>query len=186
MKLMQKFSLGSFSVLFLLVAQSSTTFAFQQYADQSAYSQSAVAAAIPTCSDTDGRALNINNLEVITWKKTTKDQYQDRSLVQGVVTKVYSGKASHNHFAIDLNGDNQGDLEVIYNTSFGALPEIKLGMTVIACGDYITVGPHARLPSPMGAIIHWVHYNPGDRDGGRHPHGFLVIQGKTFGFPTTK
>lgn len=98
------------------------------------------------------------------------------------MTKIYPSRTGHTHFAIDLNGDRSGDLEVIYNDEFGELPRIQVGMQITACGDYITVGPRARLPSPMGAIIHWVHYNPGDRDGGRHPHGFLIISGKPYGF----
>ena len=108
-----------------------------------------------------------------------------RALIQGVVTQLYSNKTGHTHFAISIDGDTRGDIEVIYNDEFGNLPMIQAGMQVVACGDYITVGPKARLPSPMGAIIHWVHYNPGDRDGGRHKHGFLVINGKTFGMPST-
>jgi hypothetical protein len=135
------------------------------------------------CPNGMGGALAFNNAQVLQWKKTTSDQYHDRALVQGKVTKVYPDHTGHTHFAIDLNGDTSGDLEVIYNDEFGALPRIQVGLMVIACGDYITVGPQARLPSPNGAIIHWVHYNPGTRDGGRHPHGFVVIGGKPYGYP---
>jgi hypothetical protein len=70
---------------------------------------------------------------------------------------------------------------VIYNIEFGALPALSIGMNVAACGDYITVGPNAQLPSPEPAIIHWVHVNPGTRDGGAHPSGFLVINNQAYG-----
>jgi hypothetical protein len=139
-----------------------------------------------TCVGKDGKGLQYNNDEVMDWKTSTPDQYIDRSLVAGTVTKVLLTRKTHIHFAIDLDGNRTGDLEVIYNLSFGELPKIEIGSQVIACGDYITVGPKARQPSPLGAIIHWVHYNPGDRDGGRHPHGFVIINGKPFGHPTTK
>ena len=168
---MKKFSLASLSLLILLLAQSS---AFAQLPKT------------VTCADGLGGVLAVDNQEVLNWKRTTKDQFQDRSLVQGTISKLFADATGHTHFAIDLNGDRAGDLEVIYNDEFGSLPILQVGMTVMACGDYITVGPHARRPSPMGAIIHWVHYNPGDRDGGRHPHGFLVIQGRLYGFPSRK
>jgi hypothetical protein len=99
-----------------------------------------------------------------------------------VVTNVYPDKTGHAHFAINLDQSSAGDIEIIYNDEFGALPRLQPGTQVVACGDYITAGPRSRLPSPMGAIIHWVHYNPGTRDGGAHPHGFLYIGGQVYGF----
>ena len=136
-----------------------------------------------SCVGRDGRPLSHeNNEQILQWKRSTRDQFHNRGLASGMVTAIYPSRNGHTHFAIDLNGDHSGDLEVIYNDEFGRLPAIRIGMQVTACGDYITVGPHARLPSPMGGIIHWVHFNPGDRDGGRHPHGFLLISGKPYGF----
>lgn len=134
-----------------------------------------------TCLDQNHEMMPFRNQEVLQWKQSTPDQTLKRALVQGVVTQMYPSKTGHTHFAIDLNGDRKGDLEVIYNDNFGGLPTVSVGTKVVACGDYITVGPRARLPSPMGAIIHWVHYNPGNRDGGKHKHGFLIINGKPFG-----
>jgi hypothetical protein len=134
-----------------------------------------------TCLDHQHEALPYLNEQVIQWKKSTPDQTLKRALVNGVVTQIYPSKTGHAHFAITLDGDAKGDLEVIYNDDFGRLPAVQTGMKVVACGDYITVGPKARLPSPMGAIIHWVHHNPGDRDGGAHKHGFLIINGTPYG-----
>jgi hypothetical protein len=139
---------------------------------------------LPFCLDNQRQALPINNAQVMRWKQNTPDQYKNRGYVQGVITEVFPDRTDHNHFAVDLDGRPGGDIEIIYNQDFGALPPLSPGMMVQACGDYITVGPRARRPSPMGAIIHWVHYNPGDRDGGRHPHGFLAIQGRVYGFST--
>jgi hypothetical protein len=137
-----------------------------------------------TCLDNNHQALGFLNQQVLEWKRTTPDQTLKRALIKGVVVKNYPSKTGHTHFAISIDSDQNGDIEVIYNDDFGALPPIQIGSQVIACGDYITVGPHARLPSPMGAIIHWLHHNPGDRDGGKHKHGFLVINGKTYGMET--
>ena len=123
--------------------------------------------------------MGFNNTQVENWEKTTKDQFLARGMVQGQITKVYPNETGHNHFAISL-GNGQG-IEVIYQYAFGALPTLQVGMNVIACGDYITVGPHAHEPSPMPAIIHWVHWNPGNRDGGIHPGGFVVINNVAYG-----
>ena len=137
---------------------------------------------VPECLGQDHEQLSINNNQVIQWRESTKDQFHSRALVQGVITNVYPEKTGHAHFAINLDHVAAGDIEIIYNQEFGHLPVLQPGMTVVACGDYITAGPRSRLPSPMGAIIHWVHYNPGDRDGGVHPHGYLVINGQPYGF----
>lgn len=136
-----------------------------------------------TCLDENHESLPYLNDQVMEWKTSTPDQTLKRAMIHGTVTQIFSKKTGHTHFAINIDQDPSGDIEVIYNDNFGELPKIQLGMKVVACGDYITVGPKARLPSPMGAIIHWLHHNPGDRDGGRHKHGFLVINGRTYGSP---
>lgn len=142
------------------------------------------AAPNPSCLDPYRQSLPVNNAEPLRWKQSTPDQFKARAYVQGVLTDLYPDRTGHTHFAIDLDGKPGGDIEIIYNQKFGDLPVLRVGMMVQACGDYITVGPRAHRPSPMGAIVHWVHYNPGDRDGGRHPHGFLIIQGQLYGFST--
>lgn len=134
-----------------------------------------------TCLDLNHEALPFQNEQVMQWKVSTPDQTIKRALIEGTVTQRFSDHSGHVHFAINIDIKPEGDIEVIYNNNFGSLPSIQVGMRVIACGDYITVGPRARRPSPMGAIIHWVHYNPGDRDGGKHKHGFLIINEKPFG-----
>ena len=132
------------------------------------------------CLDNSNQNMRYNNSQVINWEQTTADQFKDRGMVQGTITKIYPSQTGHTHFAIGLG--NGSGIEVIYNNEFGALPRLVIGMTVSACGDYITVGPSAHLPSPMPAILHWVHYNPGTRDGGRHPGGFLIINNLPYGF----
>jgi hypothetical protein len=139
-----------------------------------------------TCLDTNHEAMPYQNTEVLQWKRSTPDQTLKRALINGVVTGIYASKTGHTHFSMSIDGDRIGDIEVIYNDDFGSLPAIQVGQAVVACGDYITVGPRARLPSPMGAIIHWLHHNPGDRDGGRHKHGFLIINGRPYGIPTSR
>jgi hypothetical protein len=124
--------------------------------------------------------LAIDNEQVLNWKKSTKNQYLDRGFVSGVVVDVYQDRNSHDHFEIMIGKDRSEILEVVYNKSFGALPPIRVGMRVEACGDYITSNqPTAKYPkpSPAGAIIHWVHMNPS----GGHEDGFLRIDGKLYG-----
>ncbi len=134
------------------------------------------------CLDKQRQSMTYNNSQVVTWESSTPDQYLDRGLVYGTIQTIYPNKTGHTHFALSMAGG--GGIEIIYNDEFGELPALKPGMQVIACGDYITVGPKARLPSPMPAILHWVHFNPGTRDGGRHPGGFLIIGGSPYGFTT--
>ena len=134
------------------------------------------------CLADNGQPLPIMNQQVLVWKTSTQDQFMSRALVSGPIASIFPDRNGHTHFAINLNDDPAADLEVVYNEEFGALPpHLSNGMMVIACGDYITVGPQARLPSPMGGIIHWVHYNPGTRDGGRHKSGFLIINNQPYG-----
>jgi hypothetical protein len=138
--------------------------------------------AVPQCLDDFRTPMGLNNQTVLKWRTSTQNQFKSRGFIQGVITNIFPDQTGHAHFAVNLDQASGGDIEIIYNQEFGHLPNLAPGMTVVACGDYITAGPQSRLPSPMGAIIHWVHYNPGDRDGGRHPHGFLMINGQTFGY----
>jgi hypothetical protein len=139
---------------------------------------------IPACKAYN-RDLPINNDQVLHWKRTTKNQFQERGHVKGPVVDTFTDKNRHEHFEIKLGKKDDDTLEVIYNQEFGALPTIQLGMEVEACGDYITstaqAGPYP--PSPSGAIIHWVHFSPKPA---RHPHGYLVIDGKLYGMETDK
>lgn len=127
-----------------------------------------------------GRDLPINNRQILHYKRTTSNQFQERGHVKGPITALYSDRNGHAHFQIRL-GNQPGDtLEVIYNEDFGPLPELQEDSMVEACGDYITSiaksGPYPA--SPDGAIIHWVHMNP--RNVG-HASGFLIIDNVLYG-----
>lgn len=123
-----------------------------------------------------GRNLPINNQQVLHWKRTTPNQFQERGHVIGPITYIFPDRNGHDHFVINIGRTDQDTLEVIYNQDFGVTPEPRIGMMVEACGDYITStaqsGPYP--PSPVGAIIHWVHINPAGRG---HDPGFLVMDG---------
>lgn len=128
-----------------------------------------------------GKVISANNEQVIRWKKSTANQFKERGHVLGIVTKIYDDRPSHDHFQIQLAQEPGATLEVIYNSAFGALPELQVGDKVQACGDYITStaqsGPYPA--SPDGAIIHWVHRNP--RPSG-HDHGFVIVNDRLYGF----
>ena len=139
------------------------------------------------CLDTQKQAMPFNNQSVMSWRTGTPSQYHNRGFVQGTVSNIYPRKVNaqgftHTHFAVNIDQAGAGDVEIIFNDEFGPLPNIALGMNVVACGDYITADATSALPSPMGAIIHWVHYNPGNRDGGAHPDGFVIVNNAPFGF----
>jgi hypothetical protein len=134
----------------------------------------------PAC-EAKGQLIAVNNLQVIQWKKNTPNKYEARANVFGKITGFYTDKNGHDHFQIQIGPDPKDTIEVIYNQHFGELPDdLFEGMMVQACGDYITAiaksGPYP--PSPDGAIIHWLHYSPRNS----HDHGFLVIEGKVFGY----
>lgn len=135
--------------------------------------------AAPLCS-AYGRPLPVNNEQILRWKKSTNNQFKERGHVLGRVTKVYPSRPNHDHFQIAFSDEPGATLEVVYNSAFGALPELKNGDVIQACGDYITStaqsGPYPA--SPDGAIIHWVHRNP--RNSG-HEHGFVVVNDKVYG-----
>jgi hypothetical protein len=130
------------------------------------------------------------NDAVIEWKRATPNQFKARAHVQGRYVRTLKVRPSHVHFELRLatpesaSASPAESIELIYNREFGDMPpEFTPNSEVSACGDYITANASAGRyePSPLGAIIHWVHFNPGDRDGGKHPHGFVWVAGKLFG-----
>lgn len=139
----------------------------------------AAGAHAPDCMSR-GRLLPINNSEVLEYKKTSKEQFRSRGHIEGTVTKVYGGKASHYHFQATIGPNKADTIEIIYNKSFGEIPNIAIGSQVQACGDYITARvPSGRYPaSPDGALIHWVHHSPNPR---KHDHGFVILDGVVYG-----
>ncbi len=133
---------------------------------------------IPECMG-HGTALPVDNAEVIHWKESTANQTLERAHVQGTIDRLFPTEHGHNHFEIQIGPNATDTLEVVYNISFGALPQLKVGMSIEACGDYIT-STHAtsQYPaSPSGAIIHWIHRS----DTPKHDAGFLMINNALYG-----
>ncbi len=131
----------------------------------------------PTCT-VRGKALEVNNKAISLWKRSTPNQYINRGHAEGKITQLYPNQRGHQHFAIRLNNTDD-TLEIIYNTSFGKLPSLKVGMDVEACGDYITAtresGPYPA--SPDGAILHWVHVATHTS----HESGYLELNDVVYG-----
>ncbi len=133
---------------------------------------------MPDCLGDEGDALVVDNAQVLLWKTTTKNQFKARARVQGVLVEVYRDKNTHKHFAIQIGDESSDRLEVIYEKSFGPLPDLRPGMQVEACGDYITSTRDSKYPrSPDDAIIHWVHKSNSDH----HPSGYVAIDGVAYG-----
>ncbi len=139
--------------------------------------QSSLVNASPQCLNRAGQNLAIDNNSTLSMEQTTPNQYTTQAHVVGVISDIYPDHNGHQHFAISFTGVT-GGIEVVYNAGFGDLPDLNIGMTVEACGEYITSNAAtAQYPaSPMGAIIHWVHKNP-NQGAGAHPSGYLVING---------
>lgn len=128
-----------------------------------------------------GRNIPVNNQQVLHWKRTTSNQFRERARIQGVVVDVFPDKNGHEHFEINIGKHGEDVIEVIYNQDFGAVPNVRVGMQVEACGDYITsTAPSGPYPaSPSGAIIHWVHMNPKHRG---HEAGYMMLDGVLYGW----
>lgn len=134
---------------------------------------------LPNCPG----APSVNNEQVLQWKESTQSGYTGRAFVQGVVVGTLVDRGSHLHLEIDLSNvsNTRSDhLEVVYNKQFGEVPTYRQGSMVQACGDYITSTQRngGYDPSPVGAIIHWIHMSPKEN---RHPSGFLAIDGQVTG-----
>ena len=126
---------------------------------------------VPSCM-VNGANLPVNNQQVLNWKHTTANQFLARAHVQGTITQVYPDRNGHRHFAIRLDEVKSDTLEIVFNDAFGKVVDLRVGLTVEACGDYITSeAATSQYPaSPDGAILHWVHANP---KGQGHPSGYL-------------
>jgi hypothetical protein len=140
--------------------------------------QATAAQPVPDCQANAG-VLAVNNAEVIQWKQTTQNQFHSRAHVLGTLTKVFADHSGHHHMEVKIGNGAGDDVEVIYNEAFGAMPALAPGMTVEACGDYITSNaPSGQYPaSPDGAIVHWVHKS----NNANHPSGYVVIDGVVCG-----
>ena len=133
----------------------------------------------PSCLS-NGVELAANNEQVVQWKKSTANQFLARGHVTGTVSQVYPDKNGHKHFEIHLDTPAGDPLEIVYNVSFGGLPTIQKGMSVEACGDYITSNQAtAQYPaSPDGGILHWIHKSP--KPSG-HASGYVEIDNVIYG-----
>ncbi len=142
-------------------------------------SQLGMADSAPQCL-AYGWNLPVNNSQVLHWERTTPNQFQERAHIQGTLIQIYPSQNGHDHIQVQIGNSPDQTIEVIYNEDFGATPSLYVGMSVEACGDYITStaqsGPYP--PSPDGAILHWVHLNPRGRG---HDPGFLVLDGTLCG-----
>lgn len=127
---------------------------------------------LPPCLN-KGTPIGTNNDQVISWKRTTKNQFHSRAHVEGKLTQVYPDRSGHHHFQIQISSSDPDTLEIIYNEAFGSVPALKVGAHIEVCGDYITSNQRYRgFPqSPDGAIVHWVHRSPSSH----HPSGYLVV-----------
>ena len=131
------------------------------------------------CKD-GNKDLAINETDILNWKLTSANQFAARGHIDGKIYAVYPDKNGHDHFGVQFGTDSQETIEVIYNISFGALPELKISDDVEACGDYITSNaPTGKYPaSPDLAILHWVHRS---NSPAQHGNGFVKVNGVIYG-----
>ncbi len=131
------------------------------------------------CND-HGRAMSLNNDQVIKWKTSQPNNFRARGYVNGTVDEIFPDMTGHHHFSVKIGEQANDHVEVIYQINFGHMPEPRIGDQVVACGDFINSYAQSGgyQPSPDGAIIHWVHRNP---DGHGHDDGFVILNGTLFG-----
>ncbi|MCO5141825.1 MAG: hypothetical protein M9962_01900 [Oligoflexia bacterium] len=148
--------------------------------------QSAVAA-LPECKDQNRKPMRENNRQVLDWKRSSKNQFKSRALIVGELKSTILNRGSHLHLQVDLfkdigdETDTIDHIEIVYNKSFGNITNLQPGAEVVACGDYITAREKAGNypPSPMGAIVHWVHASNNPQ---KHSSGYLLIDGELYGY----
>lgn len=148
-------------------------------------------AALPDCLD-GKQVLPVDNDQVLFWKDNTANQFLARAHVSGYVallpgkTKPVVKDGDHIRVAVQIGSQTDNLIEVIYNVAFGRIPEknVQVGMPAEICGDYITANKQAGpyKPSPVGAIIHWVHINP---KGKGHDSGYVSINSALYGQDAT-
>ncbi len=133
-----------------------------------------------SCLDNSGKELPAINEQVLQWKASTPNQFLARGHVTGVIQNIYPIRNGHYHFQAQIGPKLTDTIEVIYNISFGQINNIVPGLSVEACGDYITSTAPTQTyqPSPDGAIIHWIHRSP---DQHRHASGYLIINNILYG-----
>lgn len=137
--------------------------------------------AVPECF-AKKTVLPVNNEQVLQFKDRQPNQALTRGNILGTLTRIFPDKNGHTHFEINIGNQSDDVVEVIFNDDFGPINmELKPGMRVQACGDFINSSkPAKQYPaSPSGAIIHWLHLNPKNQG---HEHGFLWIDGRLFGY----
>jgi hypothetical protein len=78
-------------------------------------------------------------------------------------------ESAHEGFLLRLSSDCNVVVRVEANTDFTGAFALRQGETVVVRGEYEYY--------PRGGVIHWTHRDPR----GRHPDGFVQIDGKTFG-----
>ena len=135
----------------------------------------------PTCLDENNHVLEYNNEVVVTWVKTTPNQYHSRAHINGTVVRLYGMQGDHHHLSVQIGNNVTEVIEVIYNQAFGKIVrQVEVGSTLQACGDYITSNKATGRyrASPDGAILHWVHHSTNPN---RHPDGYLMIDGNLYG-----
>jgi len=127
-----------------------------------------------------GQALPVMNEQVLQWRASEPSGFKSRALINGTVDEVFPDATGHRHFSIRIGVNPDDHIEVIYNESFGAMPEPVTGEAVAACGDFIvaTQQNNGYAPSPDGAIIHWVHAS----DSPNHDSGFVILNGQIYGY----
>lgn len=141
-------------------------------------------AKMPVCMD-GPTEMKVDNRRILEFKRSTRNQYLDRGFVEGRVVVAPEVKNDHDHFSISIGPGSRDTIEIIYNSNFGDMSAIRVGDRVVVCGDYITANARTGSydPSPDGAIIHWVHFNPGTRtSSSNHEHGFIMAGSDLIGF----
>ena len=146
-------------------------------AEQSYDPNGAIAGGTEQCMG-NGQVLGDMDQEVLQIRATQPSGYKTRAYITGTVDQVFSDQTGHRHFSLKVGPNADDHIEVIYNQSFGAMPQAQIGDSAAACGDFIvaTQSNGGYPPSPDGALIHWVHKSTGG-----HESGFVILNGVLYG-----
>lgn len=127
-----------------------------------------------------GQVLPLMNTQALQWKTTQRSGYHSRVLISGTVDQVFPDQTGHHHFSVKIGPNPNDHIEVIFNEGFGSMPDVRVGDSAEACGDYIvaTSSNGGYPPSPDGALVHWVHKSPNPS---QHDDGFVILNGTMYG-----
>lgn len=129
------------------------------------------AQSLPICKDRGGQVLQPSASALKHYVDSNNDR-RPQVFVQGVVKEVLPedkyGKP-HQKYVLSVSGIK---VQLVHGSNYERLP-LQVGSQILVCGEFLNA---------QGGMIHWTHYDPN----GRHPDGFIAVNGYVYGQTETR